>query len=138
MQRVQNLFSGVIDSHKIKRILLSIVILVINRFGILVPLTFLGAHLGHKKKVRNAKAMFASLKNVDVYSNKANQKYQCSWEKGRNKITYCFMGWNPTCIKLDFLQVKYLVIINIEMTLPESLPQQFFWYLINYDFFFSF
>ena len=72
MQRVQNVFSGVIDSHKISRILLSIIILVINRFGILVPLTFLGAYLGHKKKVRNAKVMFASLKNVYVYSNKAH------------------------------------------------------------------
>lgn len=76
MQRVQNLFPGVIDSQKISRILLNIIILVLNRFGILLPLTFLGAYLGHQKKVRNARFTSTSLKNVDIYSNKAHQKYQ--------------------------------------------------------------
>jgi len=49
-------FPGMIDMQKISRILSSlIIILLINRVGILVPLTFLGAYLGHQKKVRNAK-----------------------------------------------------------------------------------
>ena len=50
------LFPGMIDIEKISRILLSLInILVINRLGILVPLTFLGAYLGHQTKVRNVK-----------------------------------------------------------------------------------
>ena len=51
-----------IDMQKIStRILVTLVIiLVFNRLGILFPLTFLGAYLGHKKKVKNAKFMFTS------------------------------------------------------------------------------
>jgi len=44
-------FPGMMDMQKISRILSSLIIIIlINRVGILVPLTFLGAYLGHQKK----------------------------------------------------------------------------------------
>ena len=52
-------FPGMMDMQKISRILSSLIIIIlINRVGILVPLTFLGAYLGHQKKVRNAKLCY--------------------------------------------------------------------------------
>jgi len=67
--------------QEISRILLSlIIILVINRFGVLVPLAFVGAYFSHKKMVGNAKLCSLFLgKNFEVYSNKkAHEKCQYS------------------------------------------------------------